>query len=497
MLKVNKKQQKDINVDMYNIPTHITLRDPMNIKISTDDYDRMEMLRDEFNLYTDGFRFSPAYKSGKWNGKISLIRRDGSLPYGLLIEFIRSHKKLFPRAKLIVDDDVKDIFKGKPLNIKQDLTITPYPFQLDCIQKALKYTKGIIRSSTASGKSAIISYILKTLLENNIINKGIIVVPNKSLVDQFHSDMIDYGISDRYSVGRVYQKSKEWDEDIVVSTWQTLQNNHHKLPNYECIIIDETHHSKSFQLRKILAKSVSAQYRLGFTGTLHSGQLDNFNTFAYLGPIIADYSSGELADKGYISSCTVKMINIQYNDEYEGTYDEVKDQIFQNEYRLNMMKQIISGTDDNILILVGKVEKEGDFLRDWLSLRLKGKEIVFLSGRDDAEVREKWRKSFDKRKDICLIATYGIFSTGINIPSLKHLILGSPFKSKIRVLQSIGRSLRKHASKEDGSYIYDICDDTKYFAKHSVIRSRYYDSEGFDIEDIVLREGDVYGNGKR
>ena len=116
---------------------------------------------------------------------------------------------------------------------------------------------------------------------------------------------------------------------------------------------------------------------------------------------------------------------------------------------------------------------------------------MFLSGRDDVDEREKWRKRMEKRKDIVLIATYGILSTGVNIPSLSHVVLASPFKSKIRVLQSIGRALRKHEKKEDtGATIYDIQDQTKYLSKHNGIRSRYYSMEGFEIKETILNEGD-------
>jgi superfamily II DNA or RNA helicase len=292
----------------------------------------------------------------------------------------------------------------------------------------------------------------------------------------------------KYSIGRVHGKSKEWDENIVVSTWQTLMRHHDKLKQYGAVIVDECHGVKSFQLKKILVKAINADYRLGFTGTLHAGKLDNLNTQSYLGPVIANYSSGFLAEKGYISKCNIKVINIEYQEVLEGTYDEVKDLVFTNQYRLNVIKKVVNQLDHNVLILVGKVEKEGDYLKNWLQGVTK-KEIVFLSGRDSIEEREKWRKACLKRKDIILIATYGIFATGVNIPNLKYIMFGAPFKSKIRVLQSIGRALRKHANKKEGAVIYDIHDHTKYLGKHGNVRFRYYGVEGFETDEIVLEEG--------
>ena len=112
------------------------------------------------------------------------------------------------------------------------------------------------------------------------------------------------------------------------------------------------------------------------------------------------------------------------------------------------------------------------------------KKVVFLSGKDSIEEREKWRKECMKRKDLILIATYGIFKQGINIPNLKYIILAAPFKAKIRILQSIGRALRKHANKEKGARIYDLVDKTKFFKKYGDIRIRYYDTEGFEVKEF-------------
>lgn len=215
---------------------NITLRDPLNIRVETDDYEYLKQLKEHFTYYVDGFRFTPQYKAGKWNGKVCLMRLDGSVPYGLLTELIRINKREFPRVITVIDEEVKRLFLGPELEIKQDLTLKPYPYQLDCIKKALKYTKGIIRSATASGKSTIIAYIAKTLLENGL-NKCIIIVPNKSLVEQFYNDMKEYGVP--FPIGRVYQKYKEWNESIVIATWQTIMKNHDKLSLYDCVIVDE------------------------------------------------------------------------------------------------------------------------------------------------------------------------------------------------------------------------------------------------------------------
>ena len=337
-----------------------------------------------------------------------------------------------------------------------------------------------------SGKSLVIAYIIKNLLDDGNVQKCIIIVPTTALIAQFIQDLIDYGF-DPNKIGMVFAERKQWDREITISTWQSLSRNHKKLDMYDCIIVDETHQSKSLEIKKILQKAKKAKYRLGFTGTMHSDELNNWNTKAYLGPIIREYSSGFLADEGYISKAVIHMMNIEYKDKWSGNYHELRDSIFQNEFRLELIKTLVNDLDHNVLILVDKVEKEGEFLKDYL--KDVNKEVVFLSGKDKVDVREMWRLACMKRKDIALIATYGIFQMGVNIPNLQNIILASPFKAKIRVLQSIGRALRKHADKMSGAQIFDIHDHIKYFEKYGDIRLRHYDSEGFKVYEHIYHEG--------
>ena len=334
----------------------------------------------------------------------------------------------------------------------------------------------------------VIAYIILNLFENKQAEKAIIIVPTKGLIAQFYQDLIDYGFN-ADTLGMVFSKRKQWDKDIIISTWQSLSRQPKRLEIFDCIICDECHAAQAHVMKKLLSQSTKANYRLGFTGTLHNNDLDNWNTKAYLGPVIREYSAGFLADQGYISKCTVNVINIEYNTEYEGDYHTIRDDVFQNPFRLKIIKHLAQNLDHNVLLLVDKVEKEGEFLQNYLTNI--GKEVVFLSGRDDIDVREKWRHECMERDDICLIATYGIFQMGINIPNLKYIVLSAPFKAKIRILQSIGRALRQHANKETGASIYDLTDQVKFFNKYGIIRIRYYDTEDFKVKESVIREGDI------
>ena len=466
----------------------LELFDPMTIRIVTEDTDYFKMMLEEFTRHVPGFQFTPKYRVGRWNGRICMINEyRGTFPYGILMDYIRVHKSKFINNPLVISPEIKTLFKGPEMDITYDLKYKPRPYQKDCIEASLKHTKGIIRSATASGKSLVIAYIILNLLQNKLAEKAIIIVPNKSLIAQFYQDLIDYGF-EADSLGMVFSKKKQWDRAIVISTWQSLGRNKKKIDMFDCIICDEVHGAKAHIMKQILSGATKAQYRLGFTGTLHNNDLDNWNTKSYLGPIIREYSAGFLADQGYISKCTVNVLNIEYNSEYTGDYHQIRDEVFQNPYRLKVIKHLAQNLDHNVLLLVDKVAKEGEFLEQYLTNI--GKEVVFLSGRDDIDVREKWRHECMERDDICLIATYGIFQMGINIPNLKYIVLAAPFKAKIRILQSIGRALRQHADKESGAQIFDITDQVKFFNKYGIIRIRYYDAEDFTVKEFIINEGE-------
>jgi len=465
----------------------------MSIQIHTDNNAYITDIREYFTDYVEGFKFQPKYRTGMWNGKICVMASNRSLPYGLLIQVLKFHKKNYKDIELIIDDDVKEFFKGVYIDPNYDLNIFPRNYQIECILSCLENKSGIILSSTASGKSCIITYVIKALMESNNIKRSLIIVPTISLVQQFYSDMIEYGM-DSHIIGRVYSKMKELNQDIVISTWQTLSKHYDILENFDCIICDEVHSAKAFVIKTILSKCINAKWRFGFTGTLPSSKLDLFNIQSYLGPVLRTYSAAELADLGYVSRCKIELMHINYNspEKYElcGDYNIVKDMVFNNEVRLNLIKNTLKKADGNVLVLVGLVEKEGQILKEYLEKSDIKKEIVFIWGDIKVEEREFWRSELGKRNNIILIATYQIFQVGVNAPTLKYILFASPFKSKIRVLQSIGRALRKHESK-DYAVIYDIIDNVKFLEDHGIKRMRYYSQERFDISETIYNENQL------
>lgn len=466
---------------------YLSLYDNSDIKIDTDDYDLLRDVKDHFEYFEKDYFWKDAYKMGIWDGKASMFSTaKRTLPHGLFLYLYRFLKK---SNDVQITNDIKSLYINdiplNKINIKYDLKYKPYDYQQICIEDALKKTKGIYRVGTGGGKSLIISYILKILIDNSHIKKGMIIVPTLGLINQFREDLISYGIPKSW-IGIVNKDKKEFDKTIVVSTWQTLRNRKNELTEFGAVICDEVHSAKAKEINDIM-KHCKMKYKFGVTGTMPDAPLEKLRTISYIGPVWKEYSTKWLADNGYLSYCNVVQVKIKYKKNIKGDYKTQTYESFRNPYRLEIIRHIAENKS-NLLILVEKVEEQGVFLKEYLEKKLS-KPVVFLSGKDKAEIRDIWRHRMEKDSDVVMIATYGIFSTGINVKAMKNIIISSSSKSKIRILQSIGRSLRLHDNKSDtGAYIWDIQDQTKNLKQHASIRERFYIKEEHNIYDIIMSE---------
>ena len=463
------------------------------IKLETRDFGFLSAVKEHFSGFAPGYRFSPKYEAGVWDGKIYMLR-DRKLPYGLLTDLLKLYKKDFSHVQLVLDPALSRVF-NTPVKEATDLTSLKWPaaeHQIECIAAALPYGKGIIRAATGAGKSLIMAYIAKNYFDAKYIKKLLIVVPSKSLIAQLESDFVDYGINENL-IGKVFSGAKEWDKKIVISTWQSLANNHDKLPAFDAIFIDETHSAKAVELKTILEQACNSHVRIGFTGTLPDELVDLWTIKGFLGPILKEISVDYLKNKGWLADCTINIINIHYKEDLkkEIDYHEAKDILFKKGVRLRTIRQLVANVKEgSVLLLVGKVETEGQFLQDYLEQYFSDRKIVFVSGKMSIEDREYWRMQCrDPKNKIILIATYPVFQAGVDIPALGNIIFAAPFKSKIRILQSIGRALRKHITKTNGAQIYDLVDhNNKWFSSASNIRKKYYNKENFKTIDFEIQE---------
>jgi superfamily II DNA or RNA helicase len=262
-----------------------------------------------------------------------------------------------------------------------------------------------------------------------------------------------------------------------------------KLELFDSIFVDEVHQVRSDSLIEILKYCPHMLYRIGCTGTLPDNRLDLLNIKSYLGPVTSYFPVKYLIENNFIADCTVKIFNIEYLNEIRGDYNQVKDEVFENKFRLNFISNKIINIKDNVLLLVGKIEKEGKLLENHLKSipELKDRQIKFIYGKTKPKEREEWRQKCINENNIILIAVYPLFQMGINIKNLKHIFFASSNKAKIRTLQSIGRGLRKYQGQS--ATIYDIVDHSnKFLPKHALERQKFYEKENFNMEVIDIKE---------
>lgn len=520
----------------------LSLYNNLYLKIDAQNRYALFLIKDNFSFYVPGYVFMNSYKAGNWDGRIHLFNsKNRTLPYGLLFDLIKLLKDNNYEVK--ASDQVKSMF-GQDLegiDIDYNLDLYPRDYQKNIIEECIRRKKGIFVSATGSGKSLIITYTIKTLHENNLINTSLIIVPTTNLVLQFYQDMIDYGI-EKEKIGKFYAEEKDWNKPILISTWQSLSYNSEKLrknevtritkelkkkslkenekqelmeryntitsseyknrvreltnyrtkllKNIDCVIIDECQTVKSQEVSNLMKTITNAEFRYGCTGTMPDIDLDVANIKSFIGPIIKNYSVNDLTKKGWLNKCEIDVYNLYYSSYMYGTLNKVKDKVFSNEFRMRVIKDIIQYMNRNILILVGRIEKEGEILEKRLMEEFPNHKVKFICGRVKSEEREKWRQTCRDEDNVILISVYQIYQQGIDIPNLSCIMLGSSFKGKVRILQSIGRSLRKMQNKGT-SYIIDLVDHSnKYLNKHSEQRRSFYTNEGFEVVEYSYHENE-------
>ena len=470
-------------------------------------------LSEYFTFFVPGYQFVPAYRNRIWDGKIRLFDlRNNCLYIGLL-----SYLQLFCKERNytfeIQDNlDVQDEFSvyhaqkfAESLNLESaGRPITANEHQIKAFIHVMQQRRSLILSPTASGKSLIIYLIVRQLLDYQKL-KGLIIVPTTSLVEQLYSDFSDYGFNSQNNVHRIYQgKEKESTLPVIISTWQSL----YKLPKeyfeqFDYIIGDEAHLFKAQSLTTILTSCTKAKYRIGLTGTLDGTKTHKLVLEGLFGEVEKVISTKELIDKGKLSNFDIKCLVIKHPDEdclvmKDKTYqDEIK-YLIENEQRNKFIKNLAVSLQKNTLVLYQMVDKHGKILYNLIkdTKNIGERKVFFVHGGVEAEDREEIRKIMEIENDAIIVASFGTFSTGINIKNLHNIIFAMPTKSTIRTLQSIGRGLRQNEGKEVAT-LYDIADDLRYkkhmnfTLKHFIERTKIYNEEQFPfkIYKIGLKNG--------
>ena len=447
-------------------------------------------LAEYFTFEVPGAKFMPMYRNRMWDGKIRLFSPASGEIYVGLLDYVKDYcdknnisyieEENVDDSRDVVGTVVRGFVKSlKPKSRGKALKVRDY--QLEAVRLAISRNRALIVSPTASGKSLIIYSLVRYYQMAG--ERILILVPTTSLVEQMYSDFEDYGWSSGTYCQKVYQGyTTKIEKDVVISTWQSI----YKMPKkyfeqFGCVIGDEAHMFKAKSLTGIMTKMHNTKYRFGFTGTLDGTQTHRLVLEGLFGRAEKVVSTKELMDKKSLAQLKIKCIILKHSNIREKfSYAEELDYIVTNEKRIDFCCNLLRHLSGNTLCLFQLVEKHGKVLYD----KIGEDNAFFVYGATSAEQREEIRAIVDRSDKSITIASYGTFSTGINIRNINNIVLASPSKSKIRVLQSIGRGLRI-AENKNSVLIFDIADDLgndNYTLRHFTERLNIYNEEQFDYD---------------
>ena len=486
----------------------VTKRNEAYLKIDTDPGTGQE-ISDFFTFDIPGAKFMPSYKSRMWDGKARLYnmyRQElyvGLLPY--LKDFANTLDYTIEVDILSVGDPVSTQYVenfAKKLKLQsggKDIEIRDY--QIEAVKHSINEGRALLLSPTASGKSLIIYNLVR--YHQRLGRKQLLIVPTTSLVEQMFGDFGDYATADDWNAAenchRIYGgKEKSNEAAITISTWQSI----YKFPKqwfeqFDVIYGDEAHNFKAKSLTSILDKCVNAPYRIGTTGTLDGTKTHKLVLEGIFGTVKKVITTKKLMEQKRVADLSITCLLLGYCDAdrklvKKMTYQEEIDWIVTHPKRNNFIKNLCTTQKGNTLVLYQFVEKHGQVIYDLVHAKVGDeRSVFFVHGGTDTEQREQIRSLTEKENDAIIIASYGTFSTGINIKNLHNIVFASPSKSRIRNLQSIGRGLRKGDNKSSCE-LFDIGDDLSWKSKknytlgHMVERVKIYNEEGFEYTMIKV-----------
>lgn len=462
-------------------------------------------LKDKLKFHPANYWFSPKYKNKIWDGYIYLIKNN-TLPVGLIPKLCEVMTNL--NVSFIIDsryiqtlniskEFVKNYAEFLNVSNEERKSIKLREHQLEGVYKALINKRMTGLSATNSGKSLIIYTYIRFLIDIVKLDKILLLVPNVSLVEQMFNDFKDYSLLNKWDVEKYCQKiysdikikERDYNKQIIISTWQSIHEwDIEFFKPFKCFICDEVHLAKGNSIQNISGKCINASYRLGVTGSLSNSYTDELIIRGAFGSVIKLIDNNEMIDKGYSTPYNVKCILLKYNENisknmkylsYNDEIDFLLECIERNKYIAKLAKNL----NNNTLVLFEKVKKHGIPLFNLIKCSVPEKKVLYIDGNISNEQRLNIINYMKTHNDVILIASYGTFSTGINLKNLYNLIFASPFRSKIRLLQSLGRMLRKMDNKNQVN-IYDLVDDLSYKSYQNNVldqfisdRLVYYDAE--------------------
>jgi superfamily II DNA or RNA helicase len=478
----------------------IIVKDEVNVKIEGLELAERKALMKMFEYEVPGARYLPAVRLGRWNGKVSYFSLAGSTYINLLEEIL----PVLDRAGYDIElDDTRDYTttfefaevseatfahknwpKGHP---KEGTPVELRDYQISIVNNFLKNPQSLQEIATGAGKTlmtAALSYSIEQY------GRSIVIVPNKSLVTQTEADYINLGLD----VGVYFGDRKEYNKTHTICTWQSLNNMLKKTKAGEadimdfiegvvCVMVDEVHMAKADALKTLLTGTFAkVPIRWGLTGTIPKAKFEAQSLFVSLGPVISKLSASELQDQGVLAQCHVNIVQLKDDVEFTNYQSELK-HLLEDTHRLDAIAQLILKIKEsgNVLVLVDRVNAGKELIS-----RLP--DSVFVSGATNMVDRKEEYDEIATSTNKIIVATYGVAAVGINIPRIFNLVLIEPGKSFVRVIQSIGRGIRK-AEDKDFVQIWDVTSSCKFAKRHLTQRKAFYKEANypFDVEKLTYR----------
>jgi superfamily II DNA or RNA helicase len=480
----------------------IIIRDEVNIKIEGLDLDARRSLVNAFKYDVPYARYLPAVRLGRWDGKVSYFQLGGSTYINLLPEIMpilekfnydidlddqRDYLTTFEFAQ-VTEDSYKHIAwptghpaAGEPMRLRD--------YQVEIINNFLANPQCLQEVATGAGKTVMTAALSDAV---TAYGRSIVIVPNKSLVTQTEKDYINMGLD----VGVYFGDRKEWGRQHTICTWQSLnvllKNTKNGtteddctigefIEGVVCVIVDEVHMAKADALKTLLTGVMSRiPIRWGLTGTIPKEKFESVALLVSLGPVISRLSASELQSQGVLAQCHVNIVQLEDHAEFANYQSELK-YLLEEPDRLKTIADLVRQVNatGNTLVLVDRIAA-GQALVEQLD------DAVFVSGATKAKDRQDEYDEVAVADGKIIVATYGVAAVGINIPRIFNLVLIEPGKSFVRVIQSIGRGIRK-AEDKDHVQIWDVTSTCKFAKRHLTKRKTFYREAKYNFTQEKLQ----------
>lgn len=466
----------------------LLIKDEVNVSIKGLELDARRRLLNMFKYEVPYARYLPAVRLGRWDGKVSYFQLGGSTYINLLPQIIPVLDEM--KYEIDVDDQREYNTKFEFLEVNEKAfahktwpkghpvegePIVLRDYQIEIINNFLSNPQSMQEIATGAGKT-LVTAALSSITEQ--YGRSIVIVPNKSLVTQTEEDYVNLGLD----VGVFYGDRKEFGHTHTICTWQSLnillKNTKNQvapisigefLEGVNCVIVDEVHMAKADALKTLLTGPMATiPIRWGLTGTIPKEDYEFMSLLVSLGEVVGKKSASELQEAGVLANCEVNVVQLVDHGDY-GNYQSELKYLLTNEKRLDYLSTLVGkiGDEGNVLVLVDRVEAGKELVK-----RL-GDKAVFISGATKATDRKEHYDEVANVDNKIIVATYGVAAVGINIPRIFNLVLIEPGKSFVRVIQSIGRGIRK-AQDKDFVKIWDITSTCKYAKRHLTKRKNFY-----------------------